>query len=302
MRRLQWHISEHIHCQPLINSADSRDCWGGLQAFFCLSQEMIWFPHKGETFIEKQAAGRRSGDASTSQSDTISSVSNTDSAFGFCCFVAPPFFTFLPTMIHVNMDWLTQILSPTYSKIRSWKRKYLLFFLKRRPWTVMKAGFLFLITLSDSRSATPVSLTHSQHWHSPLLWGKHYADTAQSGRSINESEREARAAKRQTCGQHDVFVSICTQACCFLMLLLWTKRLNLFALGAISPSLCLAAVCVNQTLEIDMPFALMSTASIPACCGKVTRLRCALWFCVGSLFQRAGHREGQEVNDGVGSV
>lgn len=96
MRRLQRHISEHIHCQRLINSADSRDCWGvggGFRPFSAYHEKWFGFPHKGGgTFIENEAAVRRSGGApsegaSTLQSDTILSVfaaSFTDSAFSFC--------------------------------------------------------------------------------------------------------------------------------------------------------------------------------------------------------------------------
>lgn len=175
---------------------------GGLQAFFCLSQEIIWFPPQRRRNIHwktgsSQAQWRHSQWRCLHITIWHHLVSVCCFFYRLCfqllfhvCFVAPPFLTFLPSTIHVNMAWLTEILSPTltvkYS--RSWKRKDLLFFLKRRPWSVMNARLLFLITLSDSRSATPVSPTHSQRWHSPLLWGKHDADMAQSGRSINESE------------------------------------------------------------------------------------------------------------------
>lgn len=48
-------------------------------------------------------------------------------------------------------------------------------------------------------------------------------------------------------------------------------------------------------------FAVMRTASICACCIKVTQIRCSLCFCV-ALFQKATQRQRQEVNDDVGSV
>lgn len=151
---------------------------------------------------------------------------------------------------------------------------------------VLDHTFWFQISctcLSNSFSALTFSLVVRQTW------------CRQSGRSIKESEPGEKT---------DMWTAwwCVLLHCCLLIILLWTKHLNLFALGSISLRLCLATVCVNQALEIDMPFALMSTASIPACCGKVTRIRCSLWFCVGSLFQRAGHSQGQEVNDGVGSV